>query len=472
MSAASSLHTDDGSGEYSTLLQHLDAFCSLEPTALRTLCSHAEKAVFQPGEKIIHAGDPGDAMYVIGSGRVRVPILDEKGQERHVVHLGRGDIFGEMSLLTGEPRTADVIAESVIECLIIEKRPLYALLRDHSEVAAFLTEILGTRLQDGGQINRVGKYRLLGEIGRGGVAIVYAGVHQSLKQTVAIKMLNHSLIYDADFAVRFRREGLIIAQLEHENIVRVLDVESAYATHFIVMEMLPGTHLGDHLSTHGPLPESLVQDVVVQVARALKYAHARGIVHRDVKPENIMYEPGRPVKLTDFGLAKTRSERNCERDVIGTPEFMSPEQGRGETVDGRADIYALGTVAFELLTGELPFNADDPFDLIDLKSSEPFPDIRKHRADLSDLMVNFVQTACRTDAKDRFQNAEAILTHFGACEAAAQTQVRATTVNILHGDSAKDDVRRAVLRLLQTLKGRSDVSVCTSNQTLDDSFNV
>lgn len=416
--------------DYVELLSRLEPFAGLDKTAIRSLIAAGRLEEFEVGAKIIAAGEPGDAMYVVGSGTVRVPVRDEQGHERYTARLGPGDIFGEMALLTGEPRRADVYAASTVECLVIQSKTLQKLLRKNPQIAAFLTQILGERLEAGGQISQVGKYRLLGEIGRGGVAIVYAGVHPQLQRTVAVKMLSHSLVYDREFASRFRLEASIIAQLEHENIVRVYDCESAYATEFIVMEMLPGSDLQEYLHLQGPLSEQEVRSIVVQLASALDYAHRQGIVHRDIKPENIIIDPGRPVKLTDFGLAWSVTESNGNQDLVGTPEFMSPEQGRGDPIDGRTDIYALGVVAFELLTGKLPHNADDPFELIDLKCQQPCPDVRTLRPDVSELMASFIAQACAIAPSDRFADGAEIIEHFKAESPLARADLGLSLIHI------------------------------------------
>ena len=444
------------------LLADTDAFGALDHETLKTLCIHARECHFANGDQIIRAGDPGDALYVIDTGIVRV----EGDGERHLAWLGAGDIFGEMALITGDARQASVFADEETSCLAIDRVPFYALLEARPEVAECLTDLVGRRLCAGGQIARVGKYRVMHEIGRGGVARVFAGVHPALRRPVAIKMLDHGLVFDAEFAARFRAEAAIVAGLEHPNIVQVYDHEHAYATEFIVMELLGGSTLAELQRAKGVFDEHETRRIIVQLARALGYAHNQGIVHRDLKPENVMVPPGQPIKLMDFGIAKPIAEAPTSDDLVGTAQFMSPEQGRGKHVDGRTDIYALGVIAYEMLTGQVPFDGTDPLEIIAAKEAEPVPDVRVVRPNVSAQIAEFIACACEREPDDRFPDCRAVLEQLGGGTPLLRAGVRGRTVTVLYDGSEELAVRDALDRLSAELAGRDVLLTVAEHKTL------
>lgn len=370
-------------------------------------CKHQK---YTKGQQIIRRGDPGDAMYIIYNGEVRIPVVDAAGREKFVARLGSREFFGEMALMTGEPRGADVFADSDVEVLAIHKAPLQNFLHSTPQVASFLTEILGHRLLENDQIRQVGKYKLLGELGRGGMAIVYEGLHPTLGRTVAVKMLSHELVYDQEFATRFKNEAKIIARLEHKNIVRVYDYEEVYATYFIIMEKVEGTDLALTLESQGVLPFEKTRTILSQLAAGLAYAHEHGVIHRDVKPSNVILDSDGVVKLMDFGIAKERTEEEeGEEDIIGTAEYMSPEQALGHKMDGRADIYSLGIMAFEMLTGRLPFDSNDPYEILRKHIREPIVAPIKINPAVPKDLNELVLRCCAKKPKDRYANAQLIV---------------------------------------------------------------
>src|SRR6266571_1099410 len=216
---------------------------------------------------------------------------------------------------------------------IIEKEGFHKITRETPSLARFLTQILADRLTEGGFMasKTIGKYQLLGELGRGGMSVVYNAVHTSLNRPVAVKMLNHELAFDERFRASFQQEARVIAGLSHENIVQVYDTEQAYATYFIMMEFIAGTSLAKLIEASGRFPGSQARDILIQMCRALGFAHDRGIVHRDVKPSNVIMTPDGRVKLMDFGLAQVQATeaKPDDEEVVGTVEYMSPEQIRG-----------------------------------------------------------------------------------------------------------------------------------------------
>jgi serine/threonine-protein kinase len=206
----------------------------------------------------------------------------------------------------------------------------------------------------------LGQYQIVSELGHGGMATVYKAYQPALQRFVAIKVLPAQLSLDQDFIRRFRHEAVAAARLNHPNIITIHDVGTADGINFIVMELVEGESLAQVIRRSGAMRPERVANIIAQVASALDYAHAQGFIHRDIKPSNIMLGAGDRATLMDFGIAKAMSGTRLTQTgaIIGTPEYMSPEQIRGLTVDHRADIYSLGIVAYEMLSGQVPFSGD------------------------------------------------------------------------------------------------------------------
>ncbi|MBN1657744.1 MAG: serine/threonine protein kinase [Anaerolineae bacterium] len=264
-----------------------------------------------------------------------------------------------------------------------------------------------------------GPYQVTSLLGEGGMAVVYKGYQQSLNRHVAIKVLRQELAANQDFIERFRREALAVADLSHPNILHVYDAGSRDGVHFIVMAYVDGGSLKD-LIMQGPVEPDLAVSIVAQVAEALDHAHQRGLVHRDVKPSNIlMSRDGRPL-LTDFGIAKAVHETTGLTRTgtsIGTPEYMAPEQIQGQKVDGRTDIYALGIVLYEMLVGWVPFSSTTPVATLYKQVNDPPPPLRQANVSVPDWLDKVVAKALAKTPNARFQS--------GAEMAAALRQQRA-----------------------------------------------
>jgi serine/threonine-protein kinase len=210
-------------------------------------------------------------------------------------------------------------------------------------------------------MERIGNCRIVGEIGSGGMAVIYKAVQEPLERVVAIKALKPSIAVDSQFAMRFEREARFMASLQHENIIHVNDFIKDGDTMYIVMEYVQGIDLYDLLQLTPKLPVEVAAIIALQVARALDYAHFRGLVHRDIKPANIMISRRGDVKLMDFGIARDESLSDLTESGtgVGTPSYMSPEQILGDKLDFRSDIFSLGIVIYQCLTGAKPFVEDD-----------------------------------------------------------------------------------------------------------------
>jgi hypothetical protein len=210
-------------------------------------------------------------------------------------------------------------------------------------------------------VDRIGNCRILGEIGSGGMAVVYKAVQEPLGRVVAIKALKPSIAVDSGFAKRFEREAHFMASLQHENILHVHDFIKDRGTMYIVMEYVQGIDLYDLLEITPRLPVEVATIITLQVARALDYAHFRGIIHRDIKPANVMISHQGEVKLMDFGIARDDklSDLTETGTGLGTPSYMSPEQILGDKLDFRSDVFSVGIVLYQMLTGRKPFVEDD-----------------------------------------------------------------------------------------------------------------
>jgi len=219
-----------------------------------------------------------------------------------------------------------------------------------------------------------GNYRILKELGKGGMGVVYKANQISLGRMVAMKVLPQHLTTNPSFIKRFKNEARAIAKLNHPNIVQIFDVGQDDGTHYYTMEFIEGPPLDEIIYRDGTLPLDRAINIILQMAGALQYAHGQGIVHRDIKPSNIMIDKTGRIKVTDFGLALQQKTTRLTIDggIVGTPEYMSPEQAVGQTATAQSDIYSLGIVFYELLTGKVPFEADSPLMLLNkIRDSEP-----------------------------------------------------------------------------------------------------
>lgn len=254
-----------------------------------------------------------------------------------------------------------------------------------------------------------GKYEVLEVVGTGGMAIVYKGRDIRLGREVAIKVLKAEYNNDSEFVKRFQTESTAIAQLaQHNNIVNVYDVGFTDEINYIVMELVKGPTLYDYLMlTNRFIPEDAILHIALQVASALKEAHTRGVVHRDIKAQNILLDRDGKVKVADFGIARASTAQTIHRssEVFGSVHYTSPEQARGEDVDARSDIYSLGILLYELATKQLPFNADEPVKVAMMQVNQPLPDPRKINKDISPGLVAIIRIATQKNPLDRYQSA-------------------------------------------------------------------
>jgi eukaryotic-like serine/threonine-protein kinase len=252
-----------------------------------------------------------------------------------------------------------------------------------------------------------GRYRILRKLGTGGMANVYLAEDEVLGRRVAIKILNDRHAGDDQFVERFRREAKNAASLSHPNIVSIYDRGEAEGTYYIAMEYLDGRSLKELIVARGPAPIHLAVDYTRQILAAIRFAHRHGIVHRDIKPHNVLVDGEGRLKVTDFGIARAGVSQMTEAgSIIGTAQYLSPEQAKGAPVDQTSDLYSVGVVLYELLTGEVPFTGDTPVEIaMKHLSTAPEPPSSK-RADVPRDLDMVVMRALGKDPSERYQSAE------------------------------------------------------------------
>src|ERR671932_1289662 len=252
-----------------------------------------------------------------------------------------------------------------------------------------------------------GRYKVERRLGSGGMANVYLAEDQELGRRVAIKILNDRHAHDASFVERFRREAKNAAALSHPNIVSIYDRGEAEGTYYIAMEYLDGRSLKELILARGPAPISVAIDYARQVLAALRVAHRQGLVHRDIKPHNVLVDGEGRLKVTDFGIARAGpSQMTEEGSIIGTAQYLSPEQAQGAPVTPSSDLYSVGILLYELLTGTVPFSGDTPVELaMKHLSKVPDPPSRK-RPDVPRDLDLVVMRALGKDPEERYQSAD------------------------------------------------------------------
>ena len=286
----------------------------------------------------------------------------------------------------------------------------------------------------GMQLN--GRYRLEAQIGAGGMSTVYRATDTVLERHVAVKLMHREFAEDSDQLERFRREARAVAQLSHPHIVNVIDAGEDSGHPYIVFEHVDGETLKERIRRLGRLPVDQAVAYAIEIARALGAAHARGIVHRDIKPQNVLIGPDGSAKVTDFGIARSLDDEGLTAAgrVLGTTDYVSPEQALGREVGGQTDIYSLGVVLYEMLVGDVPFDGDSQVAVAMRHVREDFPDVREHRPEVSASLARVLDRMTAKDLGERYRDAATVIRELEevlALEAARRGQSTGEATSVL-----------------------------------------
>ncbi len=300
---------------------------------------------------------------------------------------------------------------------------------------------------------QVGHFVIEKEIGRGGMATVYSARQTSMNRTVAIKVLPRHFLHDPGFLERFEREVEVISQLEHPHILPIYDYGEADGVPFIAMRYLGGGSMAQMTEEATDDLTALVKPLQ-QIADALDYAHQQGVIHRDLKPANILLDDSGNAYLGDFGIARVMGSDLTGSAIVGTPAYMSPEQAQGDRIDARSDIYALGIVLFELITGREPYQAATPMSLLLKHITEPLPPLSKFREDVSPAVQDVIDKATTKDPADRYPSAGVLARAFNTAVNVLDVDVPLNKLKIVRGES-------------RTITGRIELQANTGGTLID-----
>lgn len=255
------------------------------------------------------------------------------------------------------------------------------------------------------------RYELQSKTGIGGMAYVYKAQDTLLNRTVAVKTLKDEFAQDKEFIKRFKDEALAVAKLSHENIVNVYDVGYDNNLNYIVMEYIEGTTLSNYLETAAPLDSKEVVDIGLQIFAALEHAHVNGIIHRDIKPQNILISKNGKIKVTDFGIAKAINAQTLTTDnkAFGSVHYISPEQAKGLFLDSRTDIYSTGIVMYEMVTGKVPYDADTPIAIVMKHLQDKIVEPIELRSDIDPELNRIILKATKKNPADRYESAQEVM---------------------------------------------------------------
>jgi serine/threonine-protein kinase len=293
---------------------------------------------------------------------------------------------------------------------------------------------------------QLGHFKILSQIGRGGMGDIYKALQEPLNRVVALKVLPPKLSRDAEFAKRFEIEAKAISLLEHQNIVSIYEYGEEGGLRYFAMQFVDGHDLGKRISENKYLAYDEMIDYTKQIGRALRYAHSCNIIHRDIKPGNVLIEKNNLVRLTDFGIAKIVHGTNITMtgSAVGTPEYMSPEQAQGKKLDAQTDIYSLGIVMYEMLTRKPPFYGNNPMSVAYKQVHEiPDPPSLK-RKDIPKRLEMIVLKALKKDRKDRYASVGDLLDHLDKVGSEAPPAVVSNGKPSGSDQQQKDDYDRRI----------------------------
>ncbi len=293
------------------------------------------------------------------------------------------------------------------------------------------------------------RYRLESKLGSGGMSMVYLAVDETLGRKVAVKVLHREISDQQDQLERFRREARAVAQLSHPNLVGVIDAGTDEGRPYIVFEYVPGQTLKQRISSEGRLPLDEATAYAIEIGRGLQAAHVARLIHRDVKPQNVLIDAEGRAKITDFGIALSLESHGLTATgrVLGTTDYVSPEQAMGQEIDARTDVYSLGILLYEMLTGDVPFKAETQVGVAMKHVNETVPSVQRRRPDASAALAAAVEKSTAKEPKDRYRDMNAFLRDLeGALEVEVARAGGATGEATSVLDSVPEKRRRLVTR--------------------------
>ncbi|MDX1969040.1 MAG: protein kinase [Planctomycetaceae bacterium] len=388
------------------VLRNCRPFQVLTDNVRRAVAQDLEPVRFSANESLITQGVPGKGLWIIASGAVDVHVHGDLDRTVFISSVGPGDVLGEMSLLTQQPATASAVATGPTLAYLLPAATFHHLAQYYPSLCVVLTNVVASRLGTADLDVLAGKtlggYLIRGRLGRGGMSIVYDAERLEDRLRAALKMMSHRLVYDREALESFQREADLIERFHHPHIVRLLGRFEAFHTYFIAMEFCDGDDLKSLIKLRGPFPAAEARPILGQLASALNYSHQAGVVHRDVKPSNIMRTQAGRILLMDFGLAKPTAELGIAKSAAtGTPQYMPIEQLRGDPVNETADYFAFGCVAFELLMGRPLISANNAVALMDRHDDWSVPRILKVCSRLDAEFLDLLEGALQRESTER-----------------------------------------------------------------------
>jgi CRP-like cAMP-binding protein len=424
-------------GEDESLAERLKLvppFCELSQIARDAISAKLVVQQFREGDVLLRQGEVADSMLIVLDGAVEV-LLDGDGAPHSLARLGRNTIVGEIGMMTREVRSANVVAVTAGRAATIGRDDYEHLAGRYPRLSVVLSELIAERVGvltiDALCGKTIGGYRIKHRLGRGGMGIVYSAVDEATREPAALKMLRHDLTFDRHAALRFQQEAEIVRDLLHPNIVRIVHEFSAFGTSFIAMELCDGPTLSDMIRRAGALPRSVVRPFVGQIATALHYAHAAGVAHRDLKPSNVMLTRNGTAKLVDFGLARSTTAQHVDLtgvgQIMGTPRYMAPEQLNGERGDARSDVFSLGCMIFEMLTGRPIFKSTTWQDLLRERTAWSLPPLEGIWVELDSELYEFLVASLAEHPRDRPRDLSPIAAWAGHIDCSAPVEIESDT---------------------------------------------
>jgi len=385
------------------------------PVELRMrLVEASQERFFSAGEFLVRQGDPTEGLMVLMEGATEVSVDDNEGNNHVLNRLTPFSIIGEIGVFTGQPRSAHVEAVSEVKVLEIPSSLFREIAEKFPAINSLVSQQVAMRIGTASRDVLCGKtingFQIKHRCGRGSMGVVYQARQVAGGEEVALKMMRHDLVYNPDAMKRFRREAEILKQIQHPHCVQLFDDFPALNTVFLVLEYCHGPSLSSVISNEAPLQPEEIRRITSQLASALAHAHRLGIIHRDIKPANVLLSAEGMVKLTDFGLARDRisSSLTSVGQIVGTPRYMSDEQLTGGSIDARSDVYALGCIVHEMVTGRPLFTANELLGLLRQKASWSMEVIDQLAGSVPEDLLELMKQSLSPDPQERTLDLEEV----------------------------------------------------------------